>query len=75
MNPDHDHEPASTLRPPEKLDYSLSGVNAQRAVELGLAEADWYQCPVPRATMRGLLVRRDGPRSATRPTPKRFRPA
>jgi lysophospholipase L1-like esterase len=61
MNPDHDHGPASTLRPPEKLDYSLIGVTAQRAVELGIAEADLYQCPVPRATMRGLLVRRDGP--------------
>jgi MocE subfamily Rieske [2Fe-2S] domain protein len=55
------HGAAATMRPPEKLDYSLTGVNAQRAVELGLAEADWYQCPVPRATMRNLLVRRDGP--------------
>src|SRR6201999_3407348 len=26
-----------------------------------LAEADWYQCPVPRETMRKLLERRDGP--------------
>ena len=41
--------------PPESLDYSLTGVNAARAVEKGLAEADWYQCPVPRATMRKLL--------------------
>ena len=47
--------------PPESLDYSLTGVNAARAVEKGLAEADWYQCPVPRATMRKLLERRDGP--------------
>ncbi len=43
------------------IDYSLTGVNAARAVEKGLAEADWYQCAVPRETMRGLLVRRDGP--------------
>jgi Na+-transporting NADH:ubiquinone oxidoreductase subunit F len=43
------------------LDYSLTGENASRAVERGLAEADWYQCPVPRATMRRLLERRDGP--------------
>jgi Na+-transporting NADH:ubiquinone oxidoreductase subunit F len=25
----------------EKIDYSLTGVNASRAVEMGLAEADW----------------------------------
>ncbi len=42
-------------------DYSLIGVNAALAVERGLAEADWYQCPVPRAAMRSLLERRDGP--------------
>ena len=48
-------------KPPTKLDYSLTGVNATLAVEKGLAEADWYQCPVPRATMRKLLERRDGP--------------
>ena len=44
-----------------KLDYSLVGVNSTLAVEKGLAEADWYQCSVPRGTMRTLLVRRDGP--------------
>jgi len=44
-----------------KLDYSLTGINAVLAVEKGLAEADWYQCPVPRETMRKLLERRDGP--------------
>jgi MocE subfamily Rieske [2Fe-2S] domain protein len=44
-----------------KIDYSLSGVNSKLAVENGLAEADWYQCPVPRETMRRLLERRDGP--------------
>jgi MocE subfamily Rieske [2Fe-2S] domain protein len=47
--------------PPVKLDYSLTGVNATLAVEKGLAEADWYQCAVPRETMRRLLERRDGP--------------
>ncbi|MEM8865276.1 MAG: NADH:ubiquinone reductase (Na(+)-transporting) subunit F, partial [Planctomycetota bacterium] len=52
---------ATLMRPPTILDYSLTGENAGRAIELGLAEADWYQCPVPRATMRKLLVRRDGP--------------
>ena len=49
-----------------KLDYSLTGLNANLAVERGLAEAEWYQCPVPRETMRRLLERRDGP--ATRDT-------
>jgi len=49
------------MRPPDILDYSLTGENAARAVELGLAEADWYQCAVPRATMRKFLERRDGP--------------
>ena len=47
--------------PPRKLDYSLTGVDSTIAVERGLAEAEWYQCPVPRETMRGLLQRRDGP--------------
>ena len=47
--------------PAARLDYSLVGVNAALAVERGLAEADWYQCPVPRAAMRRLLERRDGP--------------
>ena len=42
-------------------DYSLTGVNSTLAVEMGLAEADWYQCPVPRETLRKLLVRRNGP--------------
>jgi Na+-transporting NADH:ubiquinone oxidoreductase subunit F len=43
------------------FDYSLTGENAAFAVERGLAEADWYQCPVRRAEMRRLLERRDGP--------------
>ncbi len=42
-------------------DYSLVGLNASAAVAKGLAEADWYQTPVPRAQMRRLLERRDGP--------------
>lgn len=42
-------------------DYSLVGVNSQQAVEKGLAEADWYQSPVPREVMRELLERRNGP--------------
>lgn len=58
----HDDNHATAFaRPPKHLDYSLTGENANRAIERGLAEADWYQCPVPRATMRKLLERRDGP--------------
>lgn len=56
------HEFSSALLdPPTGLDYSLTGENATRAIERGLAEADWYQSPVARATMRRLLERRDGP--------------
>ena len=51
----------SVLTPPATLDYSLTGVNSTLAVEKGLAEAEWYQSPVPRETMRALLQRRDGP--------------
>jgi len=61
MSYDDHHGTATLKRPPESLDYSLVGENASRAIERGLAEADWYQCPVPRATMRKLLERRDGP--------------
>ena len=61
MSHDHDHGAAVLSKPPAKLDYSLTGESATRAIERGLAEADWYQCPVPRATMRKLLERRDGP--------------
>jgi MocE subfamily Rieske [2Fe-2S] domain protein len=56
------HDQTTAVLPiPEKLDYSLTGENANRAIERGLAEAEWYQCPVPRDTMRKLLERRDGP--------------
>ncbi|MEO7598400.1 MAG: fatty acid desaturase, partial [Opitutus sp.] len=57
------HEPATNVstKPPTTLDYSLTGLNATAAVEKGLAEADWYQTPVPRAALRQLLERRDGP--------------
>jgi len=46
---------------PPRVDYSLTGENAAAAIEQGLAEADWYQCRVPRDAMRRLLERRDGP--------------
>ncbi len=61
MLDDLDHGPAVLTKPPKHLDYSLTGENAAKAIEKGLAEADWYQCPVPRPTMRKLLERRNGP--------------
>ena len=61
MNDEHAPGTATLSRPPEVLDYSLTGKTSKRAVELGLAEADWYQCPIPRAKMRSLLQRKDGP--------------
>jgi len=57
----HDVGADRRMRPPDVLDYSLTGENSARAVELGLAEADWYQCPVPRKKMRALLERKNGP--------------
>jgi MocE subfamily Rieske [2Fe-2S] domain protein len=42
-------------------DYSLTGRNTARAIEQGLAEAQWYTCPVPKTELRKLLQRRDGP--------------
>ena len=61
MNLDSSTAVAHATRPPERLDYSLTGKNAVKAIELGLAEADWYQTPVPRKALRKLLERRDGP--------------
>lgn len=42
-------------------DYSLVGAESKTAVEKGLADAKWYQTPVPREKMRELLVRKNGP--------------
>jgi fatty acid desaturase len=42
-------------------DYSLIGPEAQRAVERGLASAQWYACPVPRKQLKELMKRKDGP--------------
>ncbi|MFM8982467.1 MAG: hypothetical protein ACKOLA_06085, partial [Spartobacteria bacterium] len=50
--PTMNDDQATLTRPPKKLDYSLTGENSTKAIERGLAEADWYQSPVPRAEMR-----------------------
>ena len=47
-------------------DYSLTGPLNARAVETGLANAEWYKTDIPRARMKELMRRSDGP--ATRDT-------
>ncbi len=42
-------------------DYSLVGVEAKKAIEMGLADAEWYRSPIPKQRMRELLARKDGP--------------
>ncbi len=49
-----------------KRDYSLVGPLNARAVELGLANAEWYRTPIPRDRMKQLMKRSDAP--ATRDT-------
>jgi fatty acid desaturase len=44
-----------------KRDYSLVGESTRRAVETGLASAEWYHTEVPRKTMKALMQRSDGP--------------
>ena len=44
-----------------KRDYSLLGPDARRAVETGLAAAEWYHSEVPRKEMKALMQRSDGP--------------
>jgi len=42
-------------------DYSLLGPDAKRAVETGLAAADWYHSDVPRKEMKAMMKREDQP--------------
>ncbi len=42
-------------------DYSLTGRDAKRAVENGLAAAEWYHTEIPRKQMKELMQRSDGP--------------
>ena len=44
-----------------KRDYSLVGESTRRAIETGLASAEWYHSDVPRKTMKELMRRSDGP--------------
>src|SRR5690348_962583 len=42
-------------------DYSLVGSERERAMERGLASADWYTSPIPRKRLKELMQRRNGP--------------
>ncbi len=42
-------------------DYSLLGPDGKRAVEIGLAAAEWYHTDVPRKVMKDLMQRSDQP--------------
>ncbi len=44
-----------------RRDYSLLGPDGARAVETGLAAAEWYHTDVPRKTMKDLMQRSDQP--------------
>ena len=45
----------------EMRDYSLTGPNAVKAVEMGLASAEWYHSDIPRKVMKELMARSDQP--------------
>ena len=45
----------------KKRDYSLVGESTRRAIETGLASAEWYHTEVSRKTMKELMQRSDGP--------------
>ena len=44
----------------ELRDYNLTGVEAEKAIQLGLAEAEWYQTNVSKEEMSALLKRKNG---------------
>ena len=45
----------------DSRDYSLVGESARRAIETGLVSAEWYHSDIPRAKMKELMKRSDGP--------------
>lgn len=45
----------------EIRDYSLLGTEAKMAIEKGLANAQWYKCPIDQEKLRKLLIRKNGP--------------
>jgi fatty acid desaturase len=55
-----------TLSAPHPRNYDLEGPLNKRALEIGLANGQWYKTDIPRARMKELMQRSDGP--ATRDT-------
>jgi fatty acid desaturase len=49
------------MKTPTKRDYSLLGYDSAKAVEDGLAAAEWYHTDIPRKEMKELMRRKDGP--------------
>lgn len=47
--------------PIRQRDYSLVGADTQLATSTGLSGAEWYRTSVPRARMKELMQRSDGP--------------
>lgn len=45
----------------KRRDYRLAGPENQRAHERGLASAQWYATSIPRAEMKAMMKRKDGP--------------
>ena len=43
------------------VDYSLTGVENDRATTAGLASAEWYKTPIDRKLLKQLMKRSDGP--------------
>ena len=50
-----------TVSPVGQRDYSLAGPDSRRAIEIGLASAEWCHSDVPRSVMKELMQRSDGP--------------
>ena len=46
---------------PDTRDYSLIGRDAEHALQLGLANAQWYKTAIPRDRLKPLMQRTDGP--------------
>jgi len=44
-----------------KRDYSLTGASTKRALEIGLATADWYHSDISRKEIKALMKRHNGP--------------
>ncbi|MBM3521015.1 MAG: fatty acid desaturase, partial [Alphaproteobacteria bacterium] len=42
-------------------DYSLVGASSRHAIAQGLANGAWYKAPIPRALLKELMQRSDGP--------------